>query len=212
MAREAQVLWGRAGSLPPGTDATNAVFEIGAISKVFTGLLLAQAVESGELKLEDSLGERWPKQVPPGTPAASLTLRQLVTQTACLPYTLRSNGPDAAAMDEMRTLTAEQLWAALPSMRPIGTAPCRKGYTLGTYSELGFALLGRLLEVHHGKPWGQLVQERIAGPLGMHDTALALSTVHHGRLLPAFKSADPCPPGTSPPVLAREGFGLPLQI
>src|ERR1700740_3236952 len=33
------------------------MFEIGSISKVFTGLLLAQAVERGDLKLDDNLGK-----------------------------------------------------------------------------------------------------------------------------------------------------------
>jgi D-alanyl-D-alanine-carboxypeptidase/D-alanyl-D-alanine-endopeptidase len=37
---------------------TAPLYEIGSISKVFTGLLLAQAVERGELALSDTLGQR----------------------------------------------------------------------------------------------------------------------------------------------------------
>jgi CubicO group peptidase (beta-lactamase class C family) len=47
-------------------------FEIGSISKVFTGLLLTQAVTDGKLAFTDTLAQR-------------ITLRQLATHTSCLP-------------------------------------------------------------------------------------------------------------------------------
>ena len=53
-------------------SAEQPMFEIGSVTKVFTGLLLAQAVERGDLKLDDTVGKllaarckgcrpRWPR-------------------------------------------------------------------------------------------------------------------------------------------------------
>lgn len=61
------------------------LFEIGSISKVFTGLLLAQAVEEGELSLDDSLGKLLAGTVsfqPSAT--AAISLRQMITHSSCL--------------------------------------------------------------------------------------------------------------------------------
>lgn len=41
----------------------NTVFEIGSITKVFTGILLAEAVKRGEVKLEDPISKYLPKGV-----------------------------------------------------------------------------------------------------------------------------------------------------
>jgi CubicO group peptidase (beta-lactamase class C family) len=75
---------GVAAPVTSGPDAT--LFEIGSISKVFTGLLLAQAVEAGDLHLDDTLGQVLHDKVRfTHADVAAITLRQLVTHTSCLP-------------------------------------------------------------------------------------------------------------------------------
>lgn len=167
-------------------DAATAMFEIGSVSKVFTGLLLAQAVERGELALDDRLAQRLPAQVAATSPVADLTLRQLVTHSACLPRTLAPDGP--AAVHEIRTLTGAQLWAALPTVGLAGKPPCA-----ARYSNLGLAVLGQVLVAHYGKPWSELVRERITEPLGMLDTVQALDVGRRARLLPAFEGRSAAP-------------------
>ena len=85
-AHEARVQSGDATpAAAPGSGAPP-LFEIGSISKVFTGLLLAQAVERGDLGLDDRLGDVLAGKVAFSSPAvASITLRQLVTHSSCLP-------------------------------------------------------------------------------------------------------------------------------
>lgn len=185
VARGEQTLRGSASRPERAVDADSALFEIGSVSKVFTGLLLAQAVERGELSLDDTLGQRLPRQAR-GTPAAAITLRQLVTHSACLPRTLAADGPDAVA--EIRTLTRTQLWDALGPLVLAGQPPCAP-----RYSNLGMALLGSLLAEHHGQPWETLVRERIAVPLAMHDTVQALDADRRARMLPAFEGETPAP-------------------
>src|SRR5215213_1003987 len=66
------------------TPAERVIFEIGSISKVFTGILLADAVQAGKLGLDDTLVQRLPvKFADPATGA--VTLKQLATHTSCLP-------------------------------------------------------------------------------------------------------------------------------
>lgn len=185
VARGAQVLRGSASQPERAIDAEHALFEIGSVSKVFTGLLLAQAVERGQLSLDDTLGQRLPRQTQ-GTPVAGLTLRQLVTHSACLPRTLAADGPNAVA--EIRTLTPAQLWDALPQLVLAGQPPCAP-----RYSNLGMALLGNLLAQRYGRTWEMLVRERIAEPLGLHDTVQTLDATQRARMLPAFEGEAVAP-------------------
>ena len=70
----------------PLAEQAQQLYEIGSISKVFTGLLLAQAVERGDLALDDSLGALLQgKATLTSREVASITLRQLVTHSSCVP-------------------------------------------------------------------------------------------------------------------------------
>lgn len=166
------------------SEAEAPMFEIGSVSKVFTGLLLAQAVERGDLKLTDTLGELLKQQVPGMSPGvASITLRQLVTHTSCLPRQIaRANGQ---AEREIRELTRAQLWTALAAVSVTGGPPC-----VGVYSNLGFAVLGELLSEREGQPWEALVRERITGPLGMRDTVVRLGERESRMALPFVVDDD----------------------
>lgn len=150
-----------------------ALFEVGSISKVFTGLLLAQAVEQGDLALEDTRGallNGTPSAAPAlPAPVAAITLRQLVTHTSCLPRLPADFRERSDAANPYRTYGRVRLWQALAHTRLAQSPPCASAY-----SNLGFAVLGEVLAQRYGKPWAMLVHERISGPLGMHDTVQAL--------------------------------------
>src|SRR5262245_59203686 len=63
------------------------VFEIGSITKVFTGILLAEAVKRGEVKLADPISKYLPKQVPtPMFKGKEITLLNLIWHTSGLPF------------------------------------------------------------------------------------------------------------------------------
>ncbi len=113
-AHEARVQAGDATpAAAPGSGAPP-LFEIGSISKVFTGLLLAQAVERGDLGLDDRLGDVLAGKVAFSSPAvASITLRQLVTHSSCLPRLppdFRDAGPPESPY---RRYDRPRMWAAL---------------------------------------------------------------------------------------------------
>ena len=171
------------------TGARSPLFEIGSISKVFTGLLLAQAEERGELALDDAIGPLLKGKVDFGSPqAAAITLRQLVTHTACLPRLPADFNAVAVRGDPYRAYDRPRLWAALAALQPTGTPPCP-----ALYSNLGFAVLGELLSLKAGKPWDTLVRERITAPLGLDDTVQHLGD-KASRLAPGFVGDQSTPP------------------
>lgn len=166
---------------------TQALFEVGSISKVFTGLLLAQAVEQGDMALNDTLGGllNGSPALGPALPApvAAITLRQLVTHTSCLPRLPTDFRRKSDTANPYLRYDRTRLWQALADASLAQSPPCA-----GAYSNLGFAVLGELLAQRYGKPWAMLVHERITGPLGMHDTvqslgdkAPRLATPHEGE-------------------------------
>jgi CubicO group peptidase (beta-lactamase class C family) len=66
--------------------AGNARFEIGSISKTFVGVLIAEMVERGEMKLDEPLESPVPRgTATPGTAAKPITLTDLLTHTSGLP-------------------------------------------------------------------------------------------------------------------------------
>ena len=70
-----------------GTRAPDgrSVYEIGSITKTFTGLLLAQAVVAGTVRLEQPVAEMLPGFVVPEYQGTPITLLDLATQTSGLP-------------------------------------------------------------------------------------------------------------------------------
>ncbi len=171
------------------TDALSAdpMFEIGSISKVFTGLLLAQAVERGDLKLEDHLGKLLQGEVTLNPDVAAVTLRQLVTHSSCLPR-MPANFSDPSLHNPYLNYDRSMLWSALAELKLAHAPPCD-----ALYSNMGFAVLGELLARRYSKPWEQLVEDNITGPLGMRDTVQHLND-KAARLAPAYSGSESTPP------------------
>jgi CubicO group peptidase (beta-lactamase class C family) len=169
--------------------AERVLFEIGSISKVFTGILLADAVQAGKLGLDDTLAQRLPvKFAHPGTGA--VTLKQLATHTSCLPR-LPDNLMNAAGDDPYAQYDNRALFEYLASAKLAGQPPCAP-----SYSNLGFGILGVVLETAWGRPWADLVQEKIAAPLGMTDTVQELSAAQQSRFAEPWNGGERAHPWT----------------
>ena len=163
-------------------SAEQPMFEIGSVTKVFTGLLLAQAVERGDLKLDDTVGQLLAGKVGGVPPAvAAVTLKQLVTHTGCMPVMADGVTGGPALAEQFRTFDKPMFWAALSRIKLTAlAAPCE-----GNYSNFGMALLGQLLAERYNTSWGELVRARITEPLGMNDTVIPLGD-KASRMAPAF--------------------------
>ena len=89
--------------------------------------------------------------------------------------------------------------------RPLGT--------LADYSNLGVGLLGHALALAAGKPYEELLRERISGPLGLNDTSITLSEDQRRRLAPGHAEDGKPTPNWDIPTLAGAGAqGMHLQV
>ena len=160
-----------------GVAAREMIFEIGSISKVFTGLLLALAVEEGKVRYDSTVAElsgldcKDPR-------VGEITLRQLATHTSGLPR-LPDNHDFDASGDPYAGYGRAELDAFLVAARLKGDPPYD-----AAYSNLGFGLLGDLLARSWGQPWGKLIEDKISGPLELEDTTQVLSREQERRLAP----------------------------
>lgn len=166
----ATVRYGTAGRAagPDGIAPERVLFEIGSITKVFTGLLLAQATLDGKMALDDPIAKHLPADLPLDPSVAAITLQQLSSHTSGLPR-LPDNLAPAQAADPYADYTVERLYAFLRGHRLAKAAP-----QPAAYSNLGVGLLGHLLARAYGLSYAELVRAKITGPLGMHDTTIAL--------------------------------------
>jgi D-alanyl-D-alanine-carboxypeptidase/D-alanyl-D-alanine-endopeptidase len=161
----------------------NTVFEIGSITKTFTGSLLAEMVSRGEVRLEDPISRYLPKTVTvPSRNGRQITLLDLATQTSGLPR-LPDNMRPADAANPYSDYTVEQLYGFLSHYtltRDVG-----EKYE---YSNVGVGLLGHVLSLASGKSYAVLLKERILDPLGMHDTAIELTPSMKARMAQGFNA------------------------
>lgn len=160
------------------------LFEIGSITKTFTGLLLADAVERGEVRLDQPVAELLPDSLTvPTRNGRRITLLNLATHTAGLPR-ISDNFRPADWRNPYADYTVTQLYDFLRRhelRRDIGVAPL--------YSNYGAALLGHALARRAGMTYEGLVRARILTPLGMTNTMIAIPDSLRPRVAPGHNPA-----------------------
>jgi serine-type D-Ala-D-Ala carboxypeptidase/endopeptidase len=157
------------------------IFEIGSITKAFTGILLAQMVERGDVKLADTVRMHASKDINwPAGGAGDITLQQLVTHTSGLPRLPLSTEFIGAMVQEAdnpyKHYAREMMWKYLAEREHDAT----KTYP-SEYSNLGIGLLGELLANRAGLSYGELVQRNILDPLGMKSTFIDVPASESAR-------------------------------
>jgi D-alanyl-D-alanine-carboxypeptidase/D-alanyl-D-alanine-endopeptidase len=170
------VTYGRAAQGDSRPLDGDTVFEIGSITKVFTSLLLADAVARGEVALTDPIAKYLPQGAVVPERARAITLQDLATHTSGLPR-IPDNMPMKDGSNPYADYTIEHLYQFLSTYR----LPRDVGASY-EYSNLGAGLLGHLLTRRTGMDYETLVKARIAGPLGMASTGITLSPALQARL------------------------------
>jgi len=181
---DGQVSFSQAGKAEPdGIAPEKRVFEIGSISKVFTGLLLSEAVVEKKVRLDSTLKELLGKNFKFADPqVGEITLLQLSTHTSGLPRLPDNMGPDPdGADDPYGDYDRKRMNAFLSKVKLEGKPPYA-----ASYSNYGVGLLGELLADAYGKSWATLIEEMITGPLGMKDTAVVPAAEQRKRLAPPY--------------------------
>jgi CubicO group peptidase (beta-lactamase class C family) len=135
------------------------VLDIGSISKQFTAMAILMLEKEGKLSIDDPIRKYIP-EMPPY--ADKVTIRRALSQTSGLRdlYTMwgqtgRSFAGDT--IDALRNITL----SAEPNYEPGARY---------LYTNSGWILAAQAVYRLTGKTLAQFAQERIFGPLGMHDT------------------------------------------
>lgn len=148
--------------------ATDARFEIGSISKLFVGVLAAEMLARGEVKLDEALSALLPAGTkPPTVEGRVITLADLLTHTSGLPA-LPTRFRPKLLTDPYADLGPEVLYGSLADARLAASPGSRYAY-----SNWAFLMLSDLLARRAGKPYDELLVERVLKPLGMNDTVVA---------------------------------------
>jgi CubicO group peptidase (beta-lactamase class C family) len=159
------------------------LFRIASMTKPVTSIAALMLLEDGKLRLEDPITKWLPEfsgmevlkdaagPIEDTYPAArDITVDDLMTHRAGLAYAFTSMGPIAQAHEDRlgpplgTPLTPDRWLKALGSL-PLSYPPGERFHYSHATEVLGF-LVARI----EGKPLGQVLKDRIFGPLGMSDT------------------------------------------
>jgi D-alanyl-D-alanine-carboxypeptidase/D-alanyl-D-alanine-endopeptidase len=158
--------------------ATNlTVYEIGSLSKVFTSLLLADAVSRKEIDLNAAVDVANPAGIRlPSRDDRSIKWIDLSTHRAGLPR-LPGNLPLTDLVNPYHDYDSKKAATFLNQYE----LPRQPGKS-HEYSNFGASVLGYLVAQKAGKSYQQLLQERIAEPLKMADCTVSLTSDQKKRL------------------------------
>ncbi len=132
------------------------IFQSGSIGKQFTAMAVMLLVEDGKIALADPVSKFL--DVPPSW--SGITVRHLLTHTAGL-------GDYREDFSMKNDYTEDDFWKMIKA-QPLASAPGEKW----SYSNLGYVSLGILIHKVTGKFYGDFLQERVFGPLGMKSTRI----------------------------------------
>jgi len=150
------------------------VFRIASMTKSFTAAVLLQLRDEGRLALDDEVATHVPEFAavrPHAGDAPAITVRSLLTMSAGLPT-------DDPWGDRQQGLPAADFTALLAGGLSLAWTPG----TAFEYSNLGYAVLGRVVEAVAGRPYREVVHDRLLVPLGMGSTVFAAEEVPVDRL------------------------------
>lgn len=123
------------------------LFEIGSISKSFVGIALVQLADEGKLDLHKPVKEYLP---------------WLKVDSSYKPFTTH------------HLLSHTSGLAGVPLLTRVVATTLRTGFEPGTrflYSNIGYVLLGFILEAVEKRPFAEILRKRVLDPLGMSASA-----------------------------------------
>ena len=166
--REEHHHYGRRSTTSAARPDDETLYEIGSVTKTFTGLLLAREVVAGRVALNTPVQRCLPEGVTLQG-EAPITLLHLATHTSGLPR-MPTNFAPAEPADPFADYGPERLHAYLNARPPV--KPPGSPYA---YSNLGAGLLGYALTRCGDAPsYEALLRAQLLEPLGMTRTTLAL--------------------------------------
>ena len=170
------------------------LFLVASISKTITATALMQLHEQGKFELDDDINDYLPYDVAiPVAPEEPITFRQLLTHTASMKDNTSYFGVFTTAEGDspisLADLTEEYL-------TPDGEYYDRRDNfvrsapgTLMSYSNMGIALAGYLVEEISGRPFDTYSRDRIFSRLGMTHTSWRLADIDLSKLAVPYENS-----------------------
>jgi len=168
LVRDGEVVWTSAGGLVDGQPPdANTQYRAGSITKTFIAVTVLKLRDECRLTLSDPIGDHLEQGI--AAAAAPMTVGQLLSHSAGL-----------------RAETAGPWWERTPGLSladlsagSLGEEAARfRAGRRHHYSNVGYALLGALIEAKHGRPWYDMIASELLGPLGMNRTTLRPERPH----------------------------------
>lgn len=174
----------------PLTDTT--CMELGSISKIFTAEVIYELVGSGKISVKDPIRKFLPLAPPSWS---GITIHHLLTHTSGIQNYLLdprffaaeyfTNQSHPAASEFFSAITPDSMVQMFYSL-PLEFEPS----LTWSYSNTGYYLLGKIGEVTTGKPFFQLVADKVTAPLGMKRTHANENARRAGCLAKGYFPAD----------------------
>ena len=159
----------------------NTLFEIGDLSKVFTGALLTKLDLDGTIDEDDPLKDHMPLNANvPDYLGNDILLKHLANHSSALP-TMPDNMDLEAEEDVLNQYTTTLLFEFLDGY----TMPRNTGTTM-EYSNLGYGILGYALKYSQSKTYGDLLKDEILTPLGMTNTFMTFAEAGHDNIAQGY--------------------------
>lgn len=174
--------WADVEAKRPATPDT--LYRVGSVSKLFTALELLKLRDRGRLKLDQPVTAILPgfairNRGPDGPP---ITLRALAAHHSGLP-TDRLNGmwtPRPASLAALVDEVSDETLAAVPQ-------------TQYRYSNLGFSVLGRVIEVVSGQPFERAIEQDLLIPLRMKRSRFTQALPKEVEVATGYRKNTPLP-------------------
>ena len=158
------------------------LYGIGSISKLFTATAVMQLVEQGRIDLDAPVSRYLPEfsMRTRYTESTPITARNLLTHHAGLPgdYLKGMWSLHPAPFEQVFPLLRDEYVSYPPDL-------------VFSYSNLGYSLLGRLVEKVSGRPYTSYMQDALLTPLGMDHTRFLSQPTNDPELAVGYRQGKP---------------------
>ena len=151
-------------------------FNLGSINKTFTAVAVAQLIQRGRLSLDDTLAKYLP-DYPNRAAAERITIEHLVTHRSGVAPFLRADFGGARTVAEMTRRVGAEPQSFEPGARQ-------------EYSNGGYVVLGRVVEVVSGENYSSYVSDHIFRPAGMTNSGFATKGDRDATLAMGYFAID----------------------
>ncbi|MFJ7202678.1 serine hydrolase domain-containing protein [Streptomyces sp. NPDC098789] len=140
-------------------------FRVGSVTKTFTAAVVLQLVAEGKVGLDETVQQRLPGLLP--DTFEPVTVRQLLNYTSGIQSadgpgdTFEDAYPHRFGISDPRAMIANA----------VAKGPAFDPGTKQEYLNIGYTILGVLIEKLTGTSYAKVVEARIAKPLGLRDTS-----------------------------------------